>query len=308
MLNTENIIPQLTRTVNKIAGGHYDYSNHLFEWTKDGASSPEFGELAEAIGILAVKVEAREFHLEQVIEDLKHKKALLEEESRTRHIFTVIFSMATIALCFYTLILAVTRDIEEIIRTSEQIRQYLNYGLMLFLAAVMLFGTRTAGRPMADFGLSTKNWLVSIRDGIFYTIPWLVLITLVKWWMVHFLPSFQGKAVFEFSSYPFTAYLIYFVVLSFQEFFARGMMQGPMEHCLVGKNSKWLAIVMSSIIFGVYHLHYSIPMAAVSAIAGIQFGSLYSRHQTLIAPIVSHLLVGSWILGPLGFIPYILQR
>lgn len=67
---TEQLISRLTDLSMQIVNGHYERANDLFELTKKGSSKDIFGELAEAFGLMMVKVEAREYHSEQLIEDL----------------------------------------------------------------------------------------------------------------------------------------------------------------------------------------------------------------------------------------------
>ncbi len=60
---------RLLRVIKEVAGGNY--SNEILELT--GPEYPtEIQELAEAVGMMMVKIEAREFHLEQLNEQIKH--------------------------------------------------------------------------------------------------------------------------------------------------------------------------------------------------------------------------------------------
>ena len=54
-----------------IAAGNYQHARKLFELTKSESYPPDIARLAEAFGLMLVKVEAREFHLETTIEKLK---------------------------------------------------------------------------------------------------------------------------------------------------------------------------------------------------------------------------------------------
>ena len=59
----------------KIASGKYDQSDvdKLFDMAKDNRYPGLFTELAESFGMMMVKVEAREFRLKQIIEELEKK-------------------------------------------------------------------------------------------------------------------------------------------------------------------------------------------------------------------------------------------
>ena len=66
----------LNSLCKKIASGKYDQSDvdRLFDMAKDNRYPGLFTELAESFGMMMVKVEAREFRLKQIIEDLEQKK------------------------------------------------------------------------------------------------------------------------------------------------------------------------------------------------------------------------------------------
>ena len=304
---TSDVLPELTKAIMKVADGDYDETKAVFELTRESDYPADLCGLAEAVGMLAVKVEAREFRLEQVIADLKVKQAQLDEENRTRKVFSVVLCLVTIILSLYTLAFVAMSDLMPLVRTSGSARETANYALSVVLTLVMISGIRISGLPIADFGLTLRNWQKAVRESVVYTLPVLVLCTLIKWGLVVWHPAFQGQPVLTFQEGP-GIYLAYFLFVCFQEFFARGMLQGPMERCLIGTHARWLAIVMASIMFGVYHLHYSIQMASISALSGLYFGWLYSRHKTLLAACTAHYLVGVYALGPLGFMPYFLGQ
>jgi len=60
---------RLLRVIKEIAAGNY--SNEIIELTGPGYD-PEVRELAEAVGMMMVKIEAREFHLEQLNEQIRN--------------------------------------------------------------------------------------------------------------------------------------------------------------------------------------------------------------------------------------------
>lgn len=59
---------ELIRIIKEIAAGHY--SDEIMALTGP-EYSPEIQELAEAVGMMMVRIEAREFHLEQLAEQIK---------------------------------------------------------------------------------------------------------------------------------------------------------------------------------------------------------------------------------------------
>jgi len=72
-----DLLEMLNTSCKKIASGTYDKADteHLFELAKKGRYPGIFSELAESFGMMMVKVEAREFRLNQIIEDLEPTRA-----------------------------------------------------------------------------------------------------------------------------------------------------------------------------------------------------------------------------------------
>ncbi|MBI5100607.1 MAG: sigma-54-dependent Fis family transcriptional regulator [Nitrospirae bacterium] len=86
----DKLLNQLIVLTEDMAKGHYGRYAELFELTKTGSYPESISRLAESFGMMMVKVEAREFHLEQMIEDLKKAhaelssaKQRLDSENRT---------------------------------------------------------------------------------------------------------------------------------------------------------------------------------------------------------------------------------
>jgi len=78
-----DLFEMLNASCKKIAAGQYEKSDadRLFELAKKGRYPGVLAELAESFGMMLVKVEAREFRLSQIIEELEEAKAKLEEYS-----------------------------------------------------------------------------------------------------------------------------------------------------------------------------------------------------------------------------------
>jgi diguanylate cyclase (GGDEF)-like protein len=78
------LIDKLNRLTHELASGSYRSScvSELFEMTDPLKHPPPVPELAESIGLMLVKVEAREHQLEGTISDLSEAKSKLEEYSR----------------------------------------------------------------------------------------------------------------------------------------------------------------------------------------------------------------------------------
>ena len=80
-----DLFEMLNAQCKKIASGKYSQSDtdSLFELSKKNRYPGLFAELSESFGMMMVKVEAREFELEQVIEALKKSNSKLEGYSQS---------------------------------------------------------------------------------------------------------------------------------------------------------------------------------------------------------------------------------
>ena len=72
-----DLFEMLNTCCKKIASGKYDKadSDRLFELSKKGRYPGVLSELAESFGMMMVKVEAREFRLKEIIEELEQARA-----------------------------------------------------------------------------------------------------------------------------------------------------------------------------------------------------------------------------------------
>ena len=79
------LFEMLNQACRKIASGHYDQKDaeRLFELAKRERYPSLLADLAEAFGMMMVKVEAREFSLKQALEELEQAKS--EREERLAH-------------------------------------------------------------------------------------------------------------------------------------------------------------------------------------------------------------------------------
>lgn len=172
---------------------------------------------------------------------------------------------------------------------------------------------RWSGQPMATYGLTWNGARKAAIDAIVWTLPLLVLATLLKAVLVQRVPKFAGMPILSFGGWRdpsvssgeglfiLAMSLAYLVMVPAQEFVARGALQGPLQRFLTGPRATVLAIVMADALFSASHLYLSTTFALIAMLPGLLWGWLYARHGTLVAPIVSHALVGWWALFVLGF-------
>lgn len=75
-----DVLGHLIELSEEIASGTYRKSEELFELTKTQKYSPQIARLAESFGMMMVQVEAREYRLEQIIQNLRTLNEKLRDE------------------------------------------------------------------------------------------------------------------------------------------------------------------------------------------------------------------------------------
>lgn len=81
-LSEQAFLDTLINLCDDLAWGRPASEDRLFALTKEGAGPKNYVRLAEAFGMMLVKVEGREYHRSQLIADLKTRNAELEEAHR----------------------------------------------------------------------------------------------------------------------------------------------------------------------------------------------------------------------------------
>ena len=66
---SDHLLVRLIAVAEDLSRGRYGQYDDIFELTKSGIYPLQIARFAEAFGMMAVKIEAREYRLEQIIED-----------------------------------------------------------------------------------------------------------------------------------------------------------------------------------------------------------------------------------------------
>jgi len=120
-VKTNQLLKHLIKLTEQVSRGRYGKPEEIFELTKTGTYPDAITDLAESFGMMIVKVEAREFHLQQTIENLKRanrelddaKKRLARENTTLKDHLRQKFSP--------TRIIGQSNQIRELLKTIEKI-------------------------------------------------------------------------------------------------------------------------------------------------------------------------------------------
>lgn len=232
--------------------------------------------------------------LKETVEDLKQKKEELTASIKVRMEFSNIFISVVLMVCLYTFVIVLLNKTRaghgELYIISRLVE------ITFVLANVWLvFRSR---QPLSSFGLTLENTKKSIIESLAVSTLLMIALAIVKIHLVKTQPAFHGEPVLAWK-YVGWDYAAYILVAPLQEFLCRGVLQGSIQRFLVGRLSWLWAVILTSSLFGVFHIHESLELGIMAIIGGILWGGMYVRHKNLIGVSINHFLIGNW-LGVLG--------
>ncbi|MFN7924169.1 MAG: CPBP family intramembrane glutamic endopeptidase [Bryobacteraceae bacterium] len=294
---------QLNAAGQEVVQGNYQAAARIFDLTKQGQCPEEVSELAEVLGLMTVKVAAREQGLEKALNEVNRKNAALEVAAKLRSEFSMVFSGTVIWLSLYAMVLAYIQNVAHVaLQPKSMSTMFMNLGLCVALTVMMVTFLRAHHYPSSTFGFTLANWKRAVGESLLVCIPALGLLALFKVYLVNTDPAYAGMKIIEWGtweSWPF--FLLYIFVTFFQELSCRGFQQTCVERLLAGKQQT-VAVLLCAAQFGVVHLHYSFRLGMMSFIGAALFGFLYARHRTIAGITVAHYVLGQFIFGPLQLV------
>ncbi len=290
---------KLDESAQRVIRGDYNAAREMFQLTASESESPEVRELAETLGLMSVKVEAREFSLEQKIEEIGAKNRELERAGILRAESGFLFCSMVLILSVYTMVLSAGLSERWI---SDSTEKPITLGLMFVILVFMGVFVRRHVHPWTTWGLTWKGGGRAIAESLLWCVPWALLAVGIKWRLVH-TPSnpLHGQALFDWNL-PAVPVAIYLLVAIVQEIINRGFVQSAIERVLTGKHRALMAVVTTSVMFAVAHLHYSTATMVATLVSGLFFGWLYRRHQTVVGVSLAHFLLGTLVMDVLHLI------
>ncbi len=161
----------LTEHAKEIIAGSFKNVDMVFSLTDKKKHSQEIAELAETFGMMSVKVEAREYALEQTINELHEKKADLENLNRIRAQLASIFITVILLITFYTFVLGflnsgfITRyDFLNLYKV------YVSRGLEVVTLLIVIWMIISSGLPLRSFGVTFAGWKRSVFESVMETV------------------------------------------------------------------------------------------------------------------------------------------
>jgi CRP-like cAMP-binding protein len=226
------------------------------------------------------------------------------QEARARTTAGIFVISTFITICGFVFVVQILAQlIHSKISTSLLSVPLFIIGFIIFLQAV-----KRSGQPVANYGVTTRNWQKSVWDACIFSIPLMALTVLVKWLLIRFHPGMHGDGLFEIMHKApdglgliLLEAFVYLLFTPFQEFIVRGSIQGFFEDFLLGKHKVLKSILIANLMYSMLHLYMSVLFSVMVFIPGLVWGWLYSRQRTLVGVSLSHALVGEFAFFVVGF-------
>lgn len=162
------------------------------------------------------------------------------------------------------------------------------------LCGVIMFAfiLKNTSFTVKDMGLGIKNIGKIIRLDTLIALGGLAALILAKLVVRKLVPGFfdanepfwNWKMGFSQWIYPLTVVL--------QEFLTRGVMHENLRRIFTGKHSETIAIIVSSLIFGVLHIYLGIVYMAGATLLLGALGMLYRKQNTIWGLCIPHYICG----------------
>lgn len=292
-------IKTLTDQANRVVEGSYGQVDELFRLTDKSSNPPELAELAEAFGMMTVKVEAREFALEKTIAELKKSNEQIAALSNQRSLMSKFFVSIVLLVTSYIFILGIVYDDNLSHLSSSRLIARIPI-VEIVSVLIMVYLVKAGKLRIRDFGVTTRGLGKALKESLIISAGVVALLAFVKFWTNRHHPGlFRESQIIDLSYFQFS-YIAYLVVAPVQEFLTRGGVQGTLEKLLDSRYNRFLAILVTTFLFGALHMMISLNLAIVSFATSLLWGWMYQRHGNIWGTSLSHFLIGD-ISGLMGY-------
>jgi len=219
-------------------------------------------------------------HNDRYVASLERELSGLKEREQ----FGVFYIYSVITLCLGTIAnVLIARQIFDVDVYSVRFGwQYLAiYLLPLFVVLLRM------KLPIAELGLTTRNLGRSVVEGVAISAGLIGLMALTRFGLGQF-----GISLGEPTPMPLAVTISYTIHAFLQELLARGFLQTSYQRFLNDERG-FKAVLLSSVLFGMFHLHFGLHAVFLTTVGGFLFGAIYLRHKNLAGVTLVHASLGT---------------
>lgn len=189
---------------------------------------------------------------------------------------------------------------------------FLALGTLLVIA---FFISRWKDTSLSSYGINWRFSRRDLKDTLLWSLGLCAFMTLAKYIVLiqSDNPTDEANALFSFYALDDGSQVtnigllalglsIYLVSIVIQEIATRSAIQAPLARFLDGvvRFPQWLANITSTLMFAVLHAHLNPVVSITVIIPSLLWGWLFMRSGGVIAPIISHTIVGVYAIFILG--------
>jgi membrane protease YdiL (CAAX protease family) len=161
--------------------------------------------------------------------------------------------------------------------------------MFLFITLVVVSGFFLLPHRMRYYGLNLKEWRFNLKFGFLFGL----ICTISAIWIRMELIK-QGKVEFQFRIFPEWEFYIYPLSVFSQEMMTKGYLQNYFQSIFDHTEfNTFLAIFISSLIFGLMHLMYGFGIMILSTLFSILLGIFYNQTKSLLGVYIVHFMTGT---------------
>ncbi|RKF30969.1 hypothetical protein BCY89_18770 [Sphingobacterium siyangense] len=172
---------------------------------------------------------------------------------------------------------------------------FYSYAVICFLAIFLVL--RREDRSLKDLGLDKKNLSSrAILLGILSALAWVIFMQIIYIPVIKHLFNVPDYTEYNFIRSSMQRLIMTIVAAwviggFYEEVVFRGYIQNLLEKRLFKGMGRWLPIVITSILFGLYHLQQDIFAVVAACLGGLYWSILYKKwNNNLWVSIISHAL------------------
>ena len=220
----------------------------------------------------------------------EHVAALQAElhQSRLRNEFLRFFS---VTMALFGIASLVQKLINQDLAPTMQMLY--SWGFLLATLAPIGYFARRQGQPLASFGMTTRGAGKALKESL--AIGAMLVLVAVAVRRQTLLPGeglLSWGSLQPYSNTQTTIFFLAYIPHCFlQEFIGRGVIQGSLQR-FVTEQRPIVPILLTSALFGIFHLYVSVPFAVLTFAISLLFGWMYWRHRTLIGVTLAHFALG----------------
>lgn len=236
--------------------------------------------LAELRAVVAATIVHRmRVHNDRYVDALQRELDSLKEREQ----FGIFFLYTFATLCVGTVVHeAISARLVDVDVYSIEF----GWQAMLFFIVPLLGVIAWMRLPLRALGLTRKNLRRSVLEALAISAAIVALLIVLRTQLVAYGVTLRPITLFtpaQAAAYAAHSFL--------QELLARGFVQTSYQRFLNDRRGV-ISVILSSVSFGIFHLHYGLHAVALTTLGGFVFGAIFLRHGNLAGVTLVHFVVG----------------